>query len=125
MNGEDICEDTLIKEEGALKSWFTLHTPLHRSEELPDPPYILIHYIEAEPTGKRMLQRHASEMIARIKTRLNSNHTVILQPANGDLEDEIAQKKLVDYYRSCGFDYLPSSTTKWWMTWPACRAAKV
>lgn len=112
-------EDTLVKNEGALKFHFTLLTLAYPNDELPDPPYILIRYIEAEPKGKRLLQQYAPEMIALIKARLGSNRTVVFEPANGEIGNDKEQHRLESYYRSCGFDYLPSSTSKWWMTWPA------
>jgi len=112
---EDI-KDTLLKNEGALEFLYTLFTPSIANQELPDPPYILIRWVEAKPKGRQLLLRYAADMIAQIQTNLGRMRTIIFQPAaNGNGED---QEKLVAYYRSCGFDYLPSSKSKFWMTWP-------
>ena len=111
-------KDTLIKGEGALEFLFGLFSPPFPNEELPDPPYILIRYFEAKPPGRHLLKRYAAEMITQIRARLKSSRTVIFQPANGEIGNEQAQERLERYYRSCGFDYLPSSKSRWWMTWP-------
>jgi hypothetical protein len=113
--------DTLVTDQGKLTFHFKLHTPQWENESLPEPPYIFINYIAAEPRGARILQRHAGEMIARIRAKLKSDRTIIFQPANGNSEDDAAQKKLETYYQSCGFDYLPSSRSNWWMTWPEIK----
>ncbi|HRJ47040.1 MAG TPA: hypothetical protein PKY38_06740 [Opitutaceae bacterium] len=111
-------EDTLITDEGMLTFHFKLHTPRTQSEELPNPPYIFIDWIAAEPPRRGLLKKYASKMIARIREKLGSDREIIFQPANGDTEDDPAQEKLKTYYQSCGFDYLPSSSRNFWMTWP-------
>jgi hypothetical protein len=115
------CE-TLIVDGGELKFYFKLHTPRSPNPELPDPPYIFIDYIVAEPRGERLLQRYAGEVIARIREKIRSARPIIFQPANGEVGNDEAQARLEAYYLKCGFCYLPSSGSKWWMTWPAPTA---
>lgn len=119
---EDI-KGSLVKENGILEFWFTLLTPPKADEELPDPPYILIRWIEAKPKGHRLLEQHAAEMVSQIRATLMSNRPVIFQPANGEMGNDESQAKIESYYRTCGFDYLSTSASKWWMTWPQPAAS--
>lgn len=114
----DAHTETLSTPMGELTFWFKLHTPSPPAPELPYPPYIFLDHIAANPRGLRLLRRYAPEMIRRIRSTLRSERTIILQPASGKPGDLQAQQKLEAYYRSCGFDYLPTSKTKFWMTWP-------
>ena len=117
--------DTIITDSGTLTFHFKLHTPQFPNEELPDPPYIFIDWMQAEPRGKRLLQQYADEVIACIRAKLDSNRTIIFQPANGEMGNDVVQKRLEAYYRSCGFDYLPSSASKFWMTWRGLPCEKI
>lgn len=110
--------ETLNVEGGELKFYFKLHTPPGANAELPDPPYIFIDYITAAPRGNRLLECYSGEVIARIRERTKSDRPIIFQPANGEIGNEAEQARLERYYLLCGFRYLPTSESKWWMTWP-------
>ena len=110
-------EYNISNKSGKLKFTFRIITPQKDTKELPEPQYILIEWIEASPQGQRILKKCAKEMINKIQSRLGYNTKIILHPASGTPLNPRLQKRMVDYYKTCGFQFLPSSKSKYWMTW--------
>lgn len=107
---------TCERPDGTLTYLVKAFAPNQPAPELPDVEYILIEWLEAAPRGSKLLVRHARDVIADIRIKFGSGRKIILQPSNFKTPTE--QRRLERHYKKCGFAYLPTSPTKWWMYWP-------
>jgi hypothetical protein len=101
---------------GTLKYFVKAFAPNRPAPELPDEEYILIEWLAATPPGKKLLIKYAGDVVTDIRSLFGHGRKIILQPSNFKTPAE--QERLERYYRKCGFAYLPTSPTKWWMYWP-------
>jgi hypothetical protein len=106
----------LTSSVGLLVYFVRAFKPQGVAPELPDPEYILIEWLEAKPPEKKLLRNSASRMISDIRDQFGPDRKIILQPSNFDTPEEMEQ--LEHYYQTCGFVYLPTSPSKFWMMWP-------
>ncbi|MBL9187493.1 MAG: hypothetical protein JNK23_08460 [Opitutaceae bacterium] len=109
-------QGTLERPNGTLTYLVKAFAPNRPAPELPDAEYILIEWFEAAPKGRKLLVRHAGDVIADIRSKFGGGRKIILQPSNYKTPAE--QVRLEFHYQKCGFVYLPTSSTKWWMYWP-------
>ena len=100
---------------GVLTYRVKAFAPNRPAPDLPDAEYILLDSLEASPRGQKLLQKHASAVIADIRELFGNVRKIILQPANFTTQEE--EERLEAYYRKCGFTALPTSPSGFWMTW--------